>query len=164
MWDVAREIADHEGTWPVLIEVDCGGRRTGVGSSDTDLLAIAETLGDQAAGVLTHAGHSYGCRSPQDIASVAEQERVAAVQAAERLRGAGWPAPMVSVGSTPTAVFASHLTGVSELRPGVYLFGDLFQAAIGACALDDIAVSVLATVVSRRGERMVLDAGGPGVV
>ena len=81
---------------------------------------------------------------------------------AERLRAAGLPCPVVSVGSTPTAVHAKNLDGVTEMRPGVYVFNDVFQADIHSCALEDIAVTVLATVTGHhraRGE-IVIDAGG----
>jgi D-serine deaminase-like pyridoxal phosphate-dependent protein len=84
------------------------------------------------------------------------------VAGAERLRAAGLPCPVVSVGSTPTAMHAKNLDGVTEMRPGVYLFNDVFQADIHSCALADIAVSVLATVIGHHRERgeIVIDAGG----
>ena len=82
--------------------------------------------------------------------------------AAEALRAAGIRCPEVSVGSTPTAVHAAHLRGVTEMRPGVYVLGDLFQAGIGSHGIDDIACSVLSTVLSHRAAsgRVVIDAGG----
>lgn len=92
---------------------------------------------------------------------MAEQERAAATQAAERLRAADLPCPLVSVGSTPTATFAEHLDGVTELRAGAYMFQDLFQAGLGVCGIENIALSVLTTVISRRPERgwLITDAG-----
>jgi D-serine deaminase-like pyridoxal phosphate-dependent protein len=97
-------------------------------------------------GTLTHAGHSYGARDLETAARIAEAERSGAVRAAERLRASGFATPTVSVGSTPTVLHARHLDGVTEVRAGVYKFGDLMQAQIGSCAIDDLAVSVLATV------------------
>jgi D-serine deaminase-like pyridoxal phosphate-dependent protein len=87
---------------------------------------------------------------------------VGAVRAAERLRAEGLPAPVVSVGSTPSALHAQHLDGVTELRAGVYMFGDLFQAQIGSCAVEDLAVTVLATVTGHRRDagHVLIDAGG----
>ena len=81
-----------------------------------------------------------------------------------RLRGylaSGLPCPVVSVGSTPTAMYAAHLRGVTELRCGVYMFGDLFQAAIGSCTEADIAISVLTAVIGHRRDRntLLIDAG-----
>jgi len=164
--DVARAIASHDGRHKVLIEIDCGEHRTGVAPDSDELLEIASLVSAsgqaELAGVLTHGGHSYDCRGPEQMAAVAEDERAAVVLAAERLRGAGHACDIVSVGSTPTATYARHLEGVTEVRPGVYVFQDLFQAGIGVCALDDIAVTVLATVNAQRRKQGVLyiDAGG----
>jgi D-serine deaminase-like pyridoxal phosphate-dependent protein len=163
--DMARAIAAHDKPHKVLIEIDTGDKRGGVLPDAPELLAIARVLHDAPKvtlqGVLTHAGHSYDCRDPQAIAAVAEDERAGAVLAAERLRAAGLPCPVVSVGSTPTASFARDLSGVTEMRPGVYVFHDLFQAGIGVCKLEDIAVSVLASVIGQRraDNTLLIDAG-----
>ena len=109
---------------------------------------------------MTHAGHSYSGRSIADMVRIAEAERAGVVRAAERLRGAGHPAPIVSMGSSPTALHAESLAGVTEVRAGVYMFGDLFQAEIGTNGLDDIAVTVLTSVIGRRPGRLLVDAGG----
>ncbi|MBI3495851.1 MAG: alanine racemase [Proteobacteria bacterium] len=149
----------------VLIEVDCGERRSGVMPESRALLDIGAVLhnspGAKLMGVLTHAGHSYACRSPADAQRVAEEERRAAVRAAEHLRAEGLPAPVVTMGSTPTALHGTGYDGVTEVRCGVYMFGDLFQAEIGSCARDDIAVSVLASVIGHRpaDNRLLIDAG-----
>lgn len=162
---VARAMAAHPGSFEALIEVDSGENRTGV-RTEAALLTIGQVLHDAPRcvlrGVATHGGHSYGARTPAERTAVAEQERASAVGAAETLRAAGLPCAEVSVGSTPTAVHAAHLTGVTELRPGVYTLGDLFQAGIGSHTVDDIACTVLATVLSHRPDtgEVVLDAGG----
>ncbi len=77
------------------------------------------------------------------------------------MRGAALPCPVVSVGSTPTAHFARDLLGVTEIRAGVYVFFDLVMAGIGVCTLDDIALSVLTTVIGHQNERgwIIVDAG-----
>ncbi len=150
----------------VYVEVDCGDARTGVGPDGDALLAIARALNDAAnvelAGVLTHGGQSYACRGVAEVARVAEEERAAVVRAAERLRAAGLPCPVVSAGSTPTAVQAPRFDGLTELRPGVYMFGDLAQYGRGSCRIEDLALSVLATVIGHRRERnrLLIDAGG----
>src|SRR3546814_6768016 len=92
---------------------------------------------------------------------MAEQERVAVVEAAEKLRARGFDCPNVSVGSTPTLTFAEHLSGVPEARAGVYVFQDLVMATLGVCTLDDIALSVMATVISHRPDKgwIIVDAG-----
>ncbi len=153
-------------SFEVWIEIDSGEHRSGLAPDDPDLPRLAESLGaspgTHLGGVFTHGGHSYGCRDPRAIQDVAEEERAAVVHAAERLESAGWPCPARSVGSTPTAIHAAHLDGVTELRAGVYVFQDLFQAGIGSCSIDDIAASVLTTVIGhqRRHGRMLVDAGG----
>ncbi len=150
----------------VLIEIDTGDGRAGVAPDSEALVEIGRALHGaedvDLRGVLTHAGQSYACRKVAEVQEVAEAERAGAVRGAERLRAAGLPSPVVSVGSTPTAMHARDLDGVTEMRPGVYVFNDVFQAQIESCAMSDIAVTVLATVTGHqraRGE-VVIDAGG----
>ena len=151
--------------FPLLVELDTGGGRGGVAPDGDDLLPLAQTVAScralRLAGVLTHAGHSYHAHGSAEIRRIAEQERAEATLAAERLRTAGLPCEMVSVGSTPTVVCAENLAGVTEIRPGVYTFFALQQAALGVCTEADIAVSVLATVIghNRRSRRVLIDAG-----
>ena len=147
------------------LEIDSGEHRTGVAPEDPTLLDIARVLSHPAVrfeGVATHAGHSYGARDPEELRAVAEQERLAIVRAAETLRAAGIPVPGVSAGSTPTAMHSTQEEGVTELRAGVYMAGDLFQVALGSLTLDQVAITVLATVIShnQRLNQIVVDAGG----
>jgi D-serine deaminase-like pyridoxal phosphate-dependent protein len=158
--EVASIIAAAPRTQRTLIEVDCGEHRAGVDPRDDLLLEIASRLGPALAGVMTHAGHSYAGRRVREIAAIAEAERAAATLAAERLRGAGHAVPIVSVGSSPTARHAENLSGVTEVRAGVYMFGDLFQAEIETHGADAIAVTVLTSVIGRRPGRLLIDAGG----
>ena len=158
--------AEREGiTLPVLIELDVGQHRGGIAAESETLLAIGRAIHTHHAlsleGVLAHAGHAYGARSIEAIQAIAEDERALAVLAAARLRRAGLPAEVVSVGSTPTATHARSLAGVTEVRAGVYVFGDRFQHAIGSCGEGALALSVLAPVIGvRRSEGVVvLDAG-----
>jgi D-serine deaminase-like pyridoxal phosphate-dependent protein len=148
----------------VHIEIDTDGQRAGLAPDAAALLDVAATLqagGVAPAGVLTHCGGAYHCHGDLALRAMAEQERAGAVHAAERLRRAGHAAPLVSVGSTPTALFAQALPGVTEVRAGVYVFMDLVMAALGVCTPQDIAVSVLTAVVGRRADRgwTLVDAG-----
>jgi D-serine deaminase-like pyridoxal phosphate-dependent protein len=149
----------------VLIELDTGENRSGLAPHDPRVLQLGRALhelpGLSMRGVLTHAGHSYQCRSIEEVQAVAEHERAATVSAARRVRDAGLPCPVVSVGSTPTAVHARQLDGVTELRCGVYMFGDVFQSAIHSCRQGDMAVSVLASVIGHREDLncALIDAG-----
>ncbi len=166
---VARAIADaakNGDTFSVFIEIDSGGGRAGLPWPELPgLLEIARLLhgtpGVELAGVMTHAGHSYHESTPDGIAAVAEQERQAIVSAAEKLRVNGIPCPIVSGGSTPTAMHSRDFTGITEMRPGVYVFNDLDQEYIGSCAPSDLALSVLASVIGHYPHRnqVLVDAG-----
>ena len=160
--DTVREFVETQGLQiEALIEIDSDGHRAGVATDDPLLIEIGRALGSNLAGVMTHAGASYDCRTSTEFEAMAEQERALAVEAAERLRAAGLPSPIVSVGSTPTLHYARSLGGVTEARAGVYAFGDLVQAELGTCAIDDIAIGVIASVIghNRRHGRVLIDAG-----
>lgn len=149
---------------PALVEIDADGHRAGLLPDDARVIDVALTLekgGATMRGVLVHAGESYNCVTPDALAAAAENERAAVVGAAERLRAAGLPCPVVSVGSTPTSHFTRNLDGVTEVRAGVYVFFDLVMAGIGVCEIDDLAVSVVATVIGHRPEKgwIITDAG-----
>ncbi len=158
---VASAIAAHPAPPRTLIEIDTGEHRGGLFPDDPMVLDIAARLGPNLVGVMTHGGHSYGARSVPEMRQTAEQERLGCVHAVSRLRAAGHPAPIVSIGSSPTARAATSMEGVTELRAGVYMFGDLFQAEIGTHGPDDIAVSVLTSVIGNRPSqrRLLVDAG-----
>ena len=164
----ARAIAEygraHGHAFEVLIEIDTDGHRSGIKPGEDLLLEVGRVLhkgGMRLAGVLTHAGSSYELHTPQALAALAEQERAGCVQAAERLRAAGLPCPVVSVGSTPTALEAASLEGVTELRAGVYVFFDLVMRNVGVCSTEDIALSVLTTVIGHQADKgwAIVDAG-----
>ena len=156
---------EHGLTLPALIELDCDGHRSGVTLDDPLLVEIGHLLhrenGVALAGVLTHAGGSYQCQSVEAIRAIAETERHTAVTCAEVVRHNGLPCPIVSVGSTPTASFAEDLTGVTEVRAGVYMFYDLVMAGLGVCDERDIAISVLTSVIGhqKRKNWVITDAG-----
>jgi D-serine deaminase-like pyridoxal phosphate-dependent protein len=159
---VAAVIAASPSAPRALIEIDCGEGRGGVLPDDPALIEIGGRLGSALLGVMTHAGHSYAGRTAARMRELAEAERAAVVRAADRLRAAGMAVTVVSMGSSPTAMHAASLSGVTEVRAGVYMFGDLFQAGIGTHRPDDIAVTVLSSVIGRRPaqKRLLLDAGG----
>ena len=151
--------------FPALIEIDSDGHRSGIRPGAAALIEIGRILenasGARLRGVMTHAGGSYSCASIDAIHAIAEQERAAVVDCAAALRDAGLPCPVVSVGSTPTATFGESFTGVTEVRAGVYMLFDLVMAGLGVCAVEDIAVSVLATVIGHQPDKgwIITDAG-----
>ena len=147
-----------------ILEIDCDGHRSGIRPEDPVLFDIAGVLRESGAellGVMTHAGESYHCKSTDEIRTLAEQERRAVVDVAASLRTAGFSIPIVSVGSTPTAMFAATLDGVTEVRAGVYMFFDLVMVGLGVCKVDDIALSVLTSVVGHQKDKgwIITDAG-----
>ncbi|WP_187830463.1 alanine racemase [Siccirubricoccus phaeus] len=159
--DAARAIAAHPARLRALIEVDVGEGRGGIPPESPLLPEIAAALGPRLAGVISHSGHSYAGRSDADMARIAEEERAGITLAASRLRQAGHAVPIVSLGSSPTALHARRMDGVTEVRAGVYMFGDLFQAQLGTHGLEDIAMTVLGSVIGRSEARntLLLDAG-----
>jgi D-serine deaminase-like pyridoxal phosphate-dependent protein len=146
-----------------LIEIDTDGHRAGVLPDSPELIEIGQILHSAGAlhGVMTHAGGSYALSTPEALQAMAEQERSRCVRAAERLRQVGLPCAVVSVGSTPTALSAQHLEGVTEVRAGVYVFHDLVMRNIGVCSESDLALSVLTTVIGHQAEKgwAIVDAG-----
>ncbi len=148
----------------VLLEIDCDGHRSGLPPDAPLVVEIARELrrgGIEVRGVMTHAGNSYNSKSTAQIEAYARQERDAVLLAAGKLREAGFAAPVVSIGSTPTALFARDLTGVTEVRAGVFVFFDLVMAGLGVCQLGDIALSVVTTVIGHQADKgwTIVDAG-----
>jgi D-serine deaminase-like pyridoxal phosphate-dependent protein len=158
---VARAMKSSGVRIPTLVEIDSDGHRAGVRPDEPRLLEIAAALGGALDGVMTHAGDSYNCDSTSAIREVAARERDAVVRSAGALRAAGHAAPVVSVGSTPTATFAESFDGVTEVRTGVYVFHDLVMAGLGVCEVADIALSVLGTVIGHQRDKnwILVDAG-----
>lgn len=147
-----------------LIEIDCDGHRGGIQPNDPKLLEIAQLLHRGAAhfkGILTHAGESYHCLDQISLQAAAENEVKVALDAAERLRSAEIPCEIVSIGSTPTAHNYQNLEGITEVRAGVYGFFDLVMTGIGVCHVNDIAASVVTTVIGHNKEKgwLIIDAG-----
>lgn len=159
---IASFSAKHDHSFKVLIEIDTDGHRSGCPPNSALLLDIAAALGPCGVhGVMAHAGESYELSTPEALQAMAEQERSLTVLAAERLRAAGHSCPVVSIGSTPTALSYSSLSGVTEVRAGVYIFFDLVMFNIGVCSMQEIALSVLATVIGHQEEKgwVITDAG-----
>ncbi len=153
----AQALARHAGaTCEVLVEVDSGHHRTGVAPGAAgELAAAADRAGLTVGGIFTFPGHSYG---PGAAGPAAADEAAALMAAAETLARGGFFAVVRSGGSTPTAVMTTAGT-VTELRPGVYVFGDAQQLELGSCGESALALVAVGTVVSRAPGRVVLDAG-----
>jgi D-serine deaminase-like pyridoxal phosphate-dependent protein len=162
--EALRGLERHRGVFDVFLKVDCGYHRAGVNPDDPEsvklAIAIAKSTAVRFHGILTHAGHSYHARSVAEILPIAEQESAALSRFRGLLPGE-LKKTMRSIGSTPTLSVVNTFTNCDEVRPGNYVFYDAFQATIGACRFEDVAVSVLATVVGSYPDRneSIIDAG-----
>jgi D-serine deaminase-like pyridoxal phosphate-dependent protein len=163
----AREIsaffAKHNHKIDVLIEIDTGLKRCGL-SSAREVVKLARQLlklkGVNFRGIMTHAGHAYAAADKQEVARIGEHEGRFLAETATVLREAGIPVSEVSVGSTPTVPYSAAVPGVTEIRPGNYVFNDMTQVSLGTVPVKNCALTVLATVISRPArERAVIDAG-----
>jgi D-serine deaminase-like pyridoxal phosphate-dependent protein len=146
----------------ILLKVDVGYHRVGVPPERALETAtrIAELPGLRLRGIFTHAGQGYAAETPDAVEAAGRLEGKTLSRTAEELRRAGLAMDVVSVGSTPTAPHAMRMAGVTECRPGNYVYHDASQVSLGTCGLEDCALSVLATVASAPApERAVLDAG-----
>jgi D-serine deaminase-like pyridoxal phosphate-dependent protein len=147
----------------VLWEVDPGQHRIGTTPGEPTVAAVhqlVEAIGaNRFRGLITHAGHSYAATNQEERQRAADQETDAVVRTAEMLRAVGIEVRELSVGSTPTAGLALR-GGITEMRPGTYIYGDANQVALGSQRLEDCALGVVATVVSTpASDRAVADAG-----
>ncbi len=146
------------------IEIDCGFNRCGLSSGADELTSLARRIqaaaGLELDGLFTHAGHAYAAKSTGEIENIARQEADEVVKAAQRLRKLGIEIATLSVGSTPTAHFVAEQTGITEFRPGNYIFYDGIQVGLGVAEYNQCALYVLATVISQpAADRIVCDAG-----
>jgi D-serine deaminase-like pyridoxal phosphate-dependent protein len=146
----------------VLVKVDVGFHRCGIdpdrGALDF-ITAVASLKGLRLRGLLSHAGHGYHATSEDELSSIARREAEILTTLAGDAARAGIPLDEMSVGATPTLRFSAGQPGLTELRPGNYVYFDRTQVSLGAAALDDCALTVLATVVTKHDGRLILDCG-----
>jgi D-serine deaminase-like pyridoxal phosphate-dependent protein len=156
--DLARRLGQ---TVPVLVEVDTGMNRAGAPARVVPGLArhIAASAGLRFAGILTHAGHAHNATSQRGIEQVARQEAAIMGDVRAELERAGHEVPVVSAGSSLTARYLSAADGITEIRPGTYIYNDLRTLACWSCTAEEMAASMLATVVSVGQSRATVDAG-----
>ncbi|MFQ5651587.1 MAG: D-TA family PLP-dependent enzyme [bacterium] len=150
-------------TLEVVIEINSGQDRSGVLPGE-EAVALAKTITQleclQLRGLMTHAGQAYHETSEAGLKKVGLHEGTVMVETAELLRQNGIDVEEISVGSTPAAPYSASVEGVTEIRPGTYVFGDLTQVDLFSCTLKDCALTVLATVTSRpTSTRAIVDAG-----
>jgi D-serine deaminase-like pyridoxal phosphate-dependent protein len=148
----------------VLVKVDVGFHRCGIdaaaGDAVTMIRDVASLPGLRLKGLLSHAGHAYHAHSEEEMKAMAEAEARTMRELAERCRSAGVTIEEISAGATPPARYSIKQQGFTEYRPGNYVYFDRTQLALGAATLEDCALSVLATVVSKPApDRVIFDSG-----
>ena len=148
----------------VLVKVDVGFHRCGIDpeapAAVEFIRSVASLRGLRLRGLLSHAGHGYQAASGEELRAIACREAEILSSLRDQAAGAGIALEEISVGATPTLRFTMGQPGVTELRPGNYVYFDRTQLALGAAALDECALTVLATVVSKpAADRVILDCG-----
>lgn len=148
---------------PLYIDVNTGLNRCGMepGEETAALVKrIARLPGVEVIGLMTHGGYAYGQATLAGLQYAAKQETEGLVQTKQMLEREGIHIAEISVGSTPTSKFIGEQNGVTEMRPGAYVYGDGMQLSTGIITLEECALSVMATVVSvpRKGT-VIIDAG-----
>ena len=148
----------------VLVKVDVGFHRCGIDPAGSDaaesVARIAELPGLRLRGLLSHAGHGYSATSEEEVRSIARQEAETLTALRGRVQALGVELDEVSVGATPTIRYSLGEAGITELRPGNYIYFDRTQVALGAATWDDCALTVLARIVSTPApDRVILDSG-----
>jgi D-serine deaminase-like pyridoxal phosphate-dependent protein len=160
----SRVFADAGATVDVLVKVDVGLHRCGIdpeADGAAEFLArVAELPGLAFRGLLSHAGHAYGAVSDSETAAIAATEARLLTTLKQKAADAGVAVDEISVGSTPTARYSLREAGITELRPGNYVYYDRTQVGLGSATWDDCALTVLSRVVSRPApDRLIFDAG-----
>lgn len=154
---------EHQNQFDVMLEIDTGLKRCGVlpGEPAFQLYQRLQSLpGIHIQGIMTHAGHAYGAASPNEALMIGRQEGQAMVETAELFRKRGISLTEVSVGATPTVKTSGTTPGVTEIRPGNYVFNDMTQVRLGVASIEDCALRVAARIVGRPAlDRFIIDAG-----
>jgi D-serine deaminase-like pyridoxal phosphate-dependent protein len=148
----------------ILVKVDVGFHRCGIDPERPDAVDVVARIaglpGLRFTGLLSHAGHGYGATSEEGVRVIAEAEARTLNGLAEALRVKGLEVAEISVGATPTLRYSLEQDGLTELRPGNYIYFDRTQVALGAAGWDDCALTVLARVVAKpAADRIILDSG-----
>ncbi|MGH6719609.1 MAG: alanine racemase, partial [Alphaproteobacteria bacterium] len=150
-------------TVPVAVKIDVGLHRCGLAEDDPRLVPLVERIARAGSlrfhGLIAHAGHAYGAGDAQGVRRVAAEEAATLARARTRIEAAGHGVVEVSVGSTPTVLGSDSYDGITEIRPGNYVFLDLTPVRLGLVRLDDVALHILATVVSVNDDHAIVDAG-----
>ena len=159
----AERAASANVTLGVLVKIDVGLHRCGVDPVSAVPVELARQIVAAShlnfRGILSHAGQVYATEVRQAAVEIAEAERKTMLEVRDVLVEQGIAVPEVSVGSTPTVLAAASFTGITEIRPGNYAFLDLLPIRVGVVTHEDVALSVLATIISKNADFFITDAG-----
>jgi D-serine deaminase-like pyridoxal phosphate-dependent protein len=162
--DVLRDAATTADYQPgVFIEIDVGLHRVGVAADSEELIRLGKEAASSPSlrflGLLSHAGHAYGATGEAEIREIAREEARLLALARGRLAAADVAVQEVSVGSTPTVLASDCYEGITEIRPGNYVFMDRTPVRQGLITTDRVALSVVSTIVSANDDYVIIDAG-----
>lgn len=161
---LSRVLGKHGRVLNVTVAIDVGLHREGIPPEDAVgfFEAVSKLPNIHVVGISTHAGHVYAATSREEVTRIGREEGEIMVKVAKELRKAGFDIDVVSVGSTPTAKIAGSIEGVTEIRPGNYVFYDAIQVALGVVPLERCALRVLTTIICKHSKpyaRLIIDAG-----
>lgn len=161
--NISKIAAQFEKVVKIFIKIDVGLHRCGLQKNDPEIIKLAQSIKQQSylefAGLLAHAGHSYAAKNREEIREITDTEKSDLIHVKNELNKNGIGVPEISVGSTPTVLATNNFDGVTEIRPGNYVFMDNTPLRLGLISDDRIALKVLATVVSKNDEYFIIDAG-----
>ncbi|MFW5782189.1 MAG: alanine racemase [Candidatus Muiribacteriaceae bacterium] len=144
------------------VEIDTGLGRLGLhpeGAARIILKMMKIKDGLSFRGILSHAGHAYSSSGKEEVVSIAADEVAEMINVKEQLSDYGFDDVQISVGCTPTILSGQDLSGVSNIRPGNYVFNDAIQVGLGVCGPQDCALRVISEVISVKKDRLIIDAG-----
>ena len=160
---IAHKAMAHRIKPGVFIKIDVGLNRCGLREGDEKILKLAEAIKAceslDFCGILSHAGHSYGVSNRDEASQIAEDERLMMLRIKEKIEQTGVPVSEISVGSTPTVLATGYFDGITEIRPGNYVFLDQTPVRIGVADHSQVALTVIATVISKNSDYYIIDAG-----
>jgi D-serine deaminase-like pyridoxal phosphate-dependent protein len=141
----------------LYLKIDCGTHRTGFDPQDDsgieEMLNVVKTATNlNFKGFLTHAGHSYRCRSDEEVLEIHRHSKQLMLDLKAKY-SSDFPDLQISIGDTPTCSIADEWSGVDEIRPGNFTFYDVMQYHIGSWSFDEIALTMLCPIVSKHKNR-----------
>lgn len=162
--DAIAQVAErHQKQIHIFLKIDVGLHRCGLMEADPGLVELVRQIIQEPAlnfvGLLSHAGHTYGADDADAARKIAQEECEILMRVRERLESNGIEVSEVSVGSTPGTLVSNSYDGITEIRPGNYIFMDRMPLRLKIIELNQIALSVLATVVSQNSDYFIIDAG-----